>query len=67
MSVMIIGSILLILIGGFASYRFQRAKETQAIDTRNIYTQLKTNMKSGASETQSISKTEELDFSTLNQ
>lgn len=65
MSVMIIGTILLVLIGAFASYRFQRNKETQAQETRNVYNQLKENVKSGAAQTQSVGKSEELDFSKI--
>ena len=65
MSVMIIGSIILVLVGAYASYQFQRNKELQAQDTRNVYNQLKTNMKTGSAQTQSISQSEQLDFSSM--
>lgn len=64
-SVMIMGAVILILVGSFASYQFQRSREIQAQDTRNVYNTLKDNMKSGAAQTQSVSKTEELDFGSL--
>lgn len=56
---------LLVLITALASYQFQRAKQTQARDTLNVYKQLQSNMKSGASQTQSIGKSEELGFDTF--
>ncbi len=62
MDTMIIAGILLIMIGSLASYQFQRSKEMQARDTVNVYKQLQSNVKSGATQTQSIGKSEELGF-----
>ena len=62
---MIIAGILLVMITAFAAYQFQRAKENQARDTLNVYKQLQSNMKSGATQTQSIGKSEELGFDTI--
>jgi type II secretory pathway pseudopilin PulG len=62
MDTMIIAGLLLAMITAFASYQFQRNKENQARDTLNVYKQLQSNMKSGATQTQSIGKSEELDF-----
>jgi type II secretory pathway pseudopilin PulG len=59
---MIVAGILLIMIVSLASYQFQRAKETQARNTVNVYKQLQSNLKSGATQTQSIGKSEELGF-----
>jgi hypothetical protein len=50
------------MIVSLASYQFQRAKETQARNTVNVYKQLQSNLKSGATQTQSIGKSEELGF-----
>ena len=62
---MIIGGILLVMITAFAAYQFQKSKQNQARDTLNVYKQLQSNMKSGATQTQSIGKSEELSFDKL--
>jgi Tfp pilus assembly protein PilV len=59
---MIIAGLLLMMITAFAAYQFQRSKENQARDTLNVYKQIQTNMKNGATQTQSIGKSEELGF-----
>ena len=59
---MVIAGLLLFMIVGFASYRFQQDKAARAQEKRNIYSQLQNNLKSDAAQTQSISKSEELGF-----
>jgi type II secretory pathway pseudopilin PulG len=65
MDTMIIAGLLLALITAFASYQFQRNKQNQAQNTINVYKQLQSNMKSGAAQTQSIGKSEQLGFDSL--
>ncbi len=59
---MIIAGLLILMISAFASYRFQQSKAAKVQNDKNVYSQLQSNMKSGANQTQSISKSEELSF-----
>ena len=65
MEVMVLGSILLVLIVSFAAYQFQQNKARMARETVNAYKQLGTNTQNRAAQPQSISKSEELDFSKM--
>ena len=60
MDVMIVGAILLILVGSYATFQFQRSKAQKAQDTRNVYNQLKSNLESGAAQAQALQKSEQL-------
>ncbi|MBC7398255.1 MAG: hypothetical protein H7333_12505 [Bdellovibrionales bacterium] len=62
---MMIAGLILFMISAFASYRFQQEKAAKAQETRNIYAQLRNNLKSGASQSQALSKTEELGYTEI--
>jgi|GEM_PF-2015124 len=62
---MIVGVILAVLMLGFSSYMYQQAKQTKNQESKQTYTQLKTDVLDASSQAESISQSENLQFQDL--
>jgi len=62
---MIVGVILAVLMLAFSSYMYQQAKQTKNQESKQTYTQLKTDVLDASSQAESISQSENLQFQDL--
>lgn len=59
---MIVGAILSVLMLAFSSYMFQQAKQNKNQETKQSYTQLKSNVLNASSQIDSLSTSEAVTF-----
>jgi len=62
---MIVGAILSVLMLAFSGYMFQQAKQNQVAQSKQNYTQLKANVLNAASQSDTLSSSETIQFSNL--
>jgi prepilin-type N-terminal cleavage/methylation domain-containing protein len=62
---MIVGAVLAVLMLAFSAYMFQQAKQNKMAETKQTYTQLKANVLNASSQTDSLSASENMQFSDL--
>lgn len=62
---MIVGAILSVLMLAFTGYMFQQAKQNKTQESKQSYTQLKSNVLNASSQSDSLSSSEAVTFSNL--